>query len=380
LTDAEIVDRVRAGASEAYSELVTRYQSAVYGQAYHHLQNFEDARDVAQEALVQAYLRLDQLREPAKFSPWLRQVTVNECHKWQRRQRAAEPLDTDAATPHEVEQVETRLVIREALACLSETSRLTLTLFYMHSYSLHEIAAFLEFPVTTIKSRLRNARARLRKELTQMVEDTMKQEPLPEDFNHQIRESIRAANQRDFSKLQSLIAKAQDNPPLMETLRVAMENDLKEGWQRFTGKARHVCWIGQQEAVRLHSPHVEAEHLLLGLLRETDGMGARVLHQAGISLVQVQQEIEDVVRPDGVANLEPETSPQATRTLELAAEEAKRMAQDLNVSHDIGTEHLLLGLLRETDNLAARLLHRLDLDLDKARTYVRQHLISATNP
>ena len=214
MTDADIVDRVRAGDSEAYSQLVGRYQNAVYGLVYHHLQNFEGARDVAQEAFVRAYLHLEQLREPAKFGPWLRQVAVNECHMWQRRQRTTELLDADPAMPDQVEQVETRLMIREALDCLSEASRLTLTLFYMQSYSLQEIAAFLEVPITTVKSRLRNARARLRKELMQMVEDTLKHEPLPENFAEQIREGVQAAKDGDWSKLKGLIADAEANPDL----------------------------------------------------------------------------------------------------------------------------------------------------------------------
>jgi hypothetical protein len=66
--------------SEAYSQLLQRYGNAVYALAYSHLHNFEDARDVAQEAFVAAYVRLGQLREPAKFGAWLRQITVNQCH------------------------------------------------------------------------------------------------------------------------------------------------------------------------------------------------------------------------------------------------------------------------------------------------------------
>src|SRR5687768_6908701 len=125
---------------EAFAELVTRYQGVVYGIAYHHLQNFEDARDVAQETFIQAYLQLKQLREPARFAGWLRQITVNQCQMCRRRQRPLEPLDAVTLVTNEEEQTENRLVVEDALACLSPVSRLTLTLFYMHSYSLHEIS------------------------------------------------------------------------------------------------------------------------------------------------------------------------------------------------------------------------------------------------
>ena len=123
MTDAELVSRVRQGDSEAYTELVDHYRNAVYGLAYHYLQNFEDARDVAQEVFVQAYLHLGQLRDSGKFGPWLRQMTHNQCRMWQRQQHRTEPLESlpavDSAVDSHVEQVDARLAVQEALACLS---------------------------------------------------------------------------------------------------------------------------------------------------------------------------------------------------------------------------------------------------------------------
>jgi RNA polymerase sigma-70 factor (ECF subfamily) len=192
LNDADIVRRVHEGDSDAYSQLLQRYGNAVYALAYSHLHNFEDARDVAQEAFVAAYLRLGQLREPAKFGAWLRQITVNQCHMSQRQKRDCEPLDATMCNPHEAEQVETRVLVHQSLACLSTSTRLTLTLFYMHSYSLQEIAEFLEVPVSTVKSRLRNARDRLRKELGEMetVKNTLQDATLPPAFAAQVMEVL----------------------------------------------------------------------------------------------------------------------------------------------------------------------------------------------
>jgi len=182
LNDAEIVRRVRIGDTAAYSHLVEHYGNAIYGLAYHRLQNAEDARDVAQEAFIQAYRHLDQLREPAKFGSWLRQIAVNECRMWQRQQHPTESLEAAPPSVEQDAQVEAKVATQQMLGCLSEESRLTLTLFYLHRYSLQEIAAFLEVPVTTIKSRLRNARAQLKREMYDMIEDTLKPEPLPHEF------------------------------------------------------------------------------------------------------------------------------------------------------------------------------------------------------
>jgi len=182
LNDAEIVRQVRGGDCEAYSQLVERYQNAVYGVAYHYLRNFDDARDAAQESFVQAYVRLGQLQVPDKFGAWIRQITANQCRMWLRQREMTEALDSVTATTNQMQQLETKLVVRDALWCLSEDSRLTVILYYFQSYSLQEIAAFLEVPVTTIKSRLRNARAQLQKELMDMIEETLTQERLPADF------------------------------------------------------------------------------------------------------------------------------------------------------------------------------------------------------
>lgn len=189
-SDADIVQRVRSGDSEAYSLLVERYQNAICGLAYSQLGDFEDARDVAQEAFLQAYLCLEQLHEPDKFAPWLKQATINGCRMWRRRHRVAQLLDDVEMVTPRLERADTRLAVQEALHCLSPDSRLTLALFHWHSYSLQEIALFLEVPVTTVKSRLHNARARLKKEMMTMIEDTLQQEKPNRDWLRQVMEMV----------------------------------------------------------------------------------------------------------------------------------------------------------------------------------------------
>ncbi len=190
MNDEEIVQRVRAGDTEAYALLVQRYREAIYGLAYHYLKNAEDAQDVTQQAFVHAFQRLEQLRDPAKFGPWLRQVVVNQYRMCQRQRRPISIEEVHPATCGHLERTETRLVVEQALACLSDASRLTLTLFYLHSLSLAEIAALLAVPITTVKSRLRNTRARLRQELWEMAEEILTPEPLPEDFARQVMQMI----------------------------------------------------------------------------------------------------------------------------------------------------------------------------------------------
>jgi RNA polymerase sigma factor (sigma-70 family) len=192
-TDEAIVRRVRRGDREAFARLVDRYRGMVYGLAFHHLGNIEDARDVAQETFVNAFGRLNQLRDPTRFAPWLRQVTTNACRAWRRRDRPTQELPEDLpARDDAASRTETRLVVEAALACLSPATRRTLMLFYAEERSLAEIAAFLGVPVTTIKSRLRDARARLRKELLEMNEEMMPK-PLPADFTARVMRRLTAS-------------------------------------------------------------------------------------------------------------------------------------------------------------------------------------------
>ena len=141
-------------------------------------------------------------------------------------------------------------------------------------------------------------------------------------------------------------------------------------WQRFTERARRVILLGQEEATKMESGHVGTEHLLLGLVRESEGVAAQVLQKMGVSLQRVRQEIEAEVQPMGeVTGAEPKLTPKAKRVLELAADEARRMRHNY-----IGTEHLLLALLREKDGVAAGVLRKLGLNLEKVRMQVMEYL------
>ncbi len=141
-------------------------------------------------------------------------------------------------------------------------------------------------------------------------------------------------------------------------------------WQRFTERARRVILLAQEEAGKMNSSHVGTEHLLLGLVRENDGVAAQVLLQTGLSLALIREEIEDEIdQKEEPAGSEPKLTPRAKRVLELAADEARRMRHNY-----IGTEHLLLALIREKDGVAANVLRKLGLNLEKAREKVLEYL------
>ena len=164
-SDADRVVRAQAGDRDAFASLVQAHERMAYAQAYHHLGNREEALDAAQDAFVQAFLRLNDLREPARFAGWMRQILRNVCRGRLRARRPVEPLEAAAEleTPApDLVAAERRQVIRAALECLSEETRLTLELFYLGGGSYREVAAAQEISVSTVRSRLRNARARLR--------------------------------------------------------------------------------------------------------------------------------------------------------------------------------------------------------------------------
>jgi ornithine carbamoyltransferase len=139
-------------------------------------------------------------------------------------------------------------------------------------------------------------------------------------------------------------------------------------WQRFTERARKVVFYSQEEAGRLGENYVSTEHLLLGLIRENDSVAARILDRLGISLGRIRSEIErQVARGDGRVGQDMQLTPRAKRVIDLAYDEARQLNNNY-----IGTEHLLLGLLREAEGLAGRVLMKLGADLDRTRLEVVQ--------
>jgi len=138
-------------------------------------------------------------------------------------------------------------------------------------------------------------------------------------------------------------------------------------FERFTDRARKVMALANQEAQRFNHEYIGTEHILLGLVKEGSGVGANVLKNLDVDLRKVRLEVEKLVKsgPDMVTMGKLPQTPRAKKVIEFAIEEAR------NLNHNyVGTEHLLLGLLREQDGVAAQVLMNLGLKLEEVREEV----------
>ncbi|MDQ7843482.1 MAG: ATP-dependent Clp protease ATP-binding subunit [Armatimonadota bacterium] len=137
-------------------------------------------------------------------------------------------------------------------------------------------------------------------------------------------------------------------------------------FERFTERARRVIILAQEEAKRLNHSAVGTEHILLGIIREGEGVASKVLESLNISPDRVRAEIESAIgRGERTPYEEVAFTPRAKKVLELALDEARRLGHNY-----IGTEHLLLGLIREGEGVAARVLETMGADLERVRAQV----------
>ncbi|MCI0183876.1 MAG: ATP-dependent Clp protease ATP-binding subunit [Acidibacillus sp.] len=145
-------------------------------------------------------------------------------------------------------------------------------------------------------------------------------------------------------------------------------------FNRFTERAQKVLTLAHEEAVRLGHPGVGTEHILLGLVKEGEGIAAKALLSLGITGDKIQREVEKIIGR-GPGNTTGTTyTPRAKKVIELSMDEARKLGHNY-----IGTEHILLGLIREGEGIAARVLGNLGVNLSKARQTVLQ-LLGADTP
>jgi ATP-dependent Clp protease ATP-binding subunit ClpC len=138
---------------------------------------------------------------------------------------------------------------------------------------------------------------------------------------------------------------------------------MADRFDRFTERARRVLTLAQEEAQRFNHNYIDTEHLLLGLVREGDGVAAKVLANLGVELNKVRSTVEFIIgRGDRAVLGEIGLTPRAKKVIELAVDEARRLNH-----HYIGTEHLLLGMLREGEGIAAGVLESLGTNLKRVR-------------
>ena len=145
-------------------------------------------------------------------------------------------------------------------------------------------------------------------------------------------------------------------------------------WERFTDRARRVVVYAQEEARMLNHNHIGTEHILLGLILEGEGVAARALEAMSISLDSARQRVEEIIgqgqaAPTGHIPF----TPRANKVLELSLREALQLGHNY-----VGTEHILLGLVREGDGVGAQILQELGASLQQVRTTVIQLLAGYT--
>ena len=179
--DTRLIDETLAGHSAAFGELVKKYQDRLYNTVVHVAGGAEDARDVVQDAFVQAFVKLDTFQGSSAFYTWLYRIAFNMAASHRRRRRpvlsidrvretsGTEPVDDTEGPNQRVERNERHRQVRQALGRLSNEHRAVLVLREIDGCCYETIAGILELPIGTVRSRLHRARLQLREELKEVL-------------------------------------------------------------------------------------------------------------------------------------------------------------------------------------------------------------------
>ena len=174
--DTQLIDQALAGNTDAFGQLVLKYQDRLFNTVFHVVGHAEDARDIVQEALVQAFLKLESFQRRSAFYTWLYRIAFNVAVSHRRRRRPTASIDRgretnmdppdDGLSPAEnLEQKERCGQVRQAIARLADEHRAVLVLREIDGCCYETIAEILALPVGTVRSRLHRARLQLRNEL-----------------------------------------------------------------------------------------------------------------------------------------------------------------------------------------------------------------------
>jgi RNA polymerase sigma factor (sigma-70 family) len=266
--DSELVALARSGNKDAFSQLIERYQQMVRRIALGMVAHEEIARELAQEALLQAYLSLDHLRDISRFKSWLYGIVLNVCRSYIRDQKI-NPYSLEAIMggmyldmlyypspvidPEEiVEQRELHTIVLQAVQELSPKDRAATLLFYYERLSMREIAAILGVSITAVKGRLHRAREQLREHLLLVYADT---------------EQKSTTGERSKTMAQVKVAAVIENTEIKQNAIILLE----ETTQRVL-----TIYIGAPEAMLIAMGHTEIAptrpmgiHLLINLLKAT---------------------------------------------------------------------------------------------------------------
>jgi RNA polymerase sigma-70 factor (ECF subfamily) len=181
--DLQLIDEILKGHTMAFGDLVQKYQDRLFNSVVYMVGNVEDARDVVQEALIQAFLNLRSFQGSSAFYTWLYRIAFNVAATQLRRKRpkisvdnsreqsGTEPIDDHPGPAELVEMEERGRQVRLGMAQLSEEHRMVLILREIDGFGYEAIAEILDLPIGTIRSRLHRARLELREELKSVMID-----------------------------------------------------------------------------------------------------------------------------------------------------------------------------------------------------------------
>lgn len=179
--DAQLIAETLSGKSAAFGQLVQKYQDRLYNTLVYVVGNAEDALDLVQEAMVQAFLKLESFHQTSAFYTWLYRIAFNLAASQYRRRRPTasieqahaasgeEPIDLQAGPVEQLEQAERCRQVQRAIAALEDEYRTVLVLREIDGCSYETIAEILDLPVGTVRSRLHRARLRLREQLKEVL-------------------------------------------------------------------------------------------------------------------------------------------------------------------------------------------------------------------
>lgn len=182
---SELVKAAQAGNSQAYDALIERFQTMAYTTAFRYLKDHHAAQDAVQEAVMEAFIHLPQLKEPDAFPGWFRQIVFRQCTRVLRQptlpstslEGVSESLLAENNPEDLAMQKEIQACIHSAVASLPQHEQLVTLLFYGWHYTYNEVSAFLNIPPSTVKKRLYSARQKLRVQLQTALHDTIENAP-----------------------------------------------------------------------------------------------------------------------------------------------------------------------------------------------------------
>ncbi len=159
--DTEVlVARAKDGDADAFADMIQKNMKAMYKIGWSILRSDEDAADAIQDAILTAFERLDQLKEPGVFSSWLARILVNKCYDLLRKKKQVIPMETLPEEPVP-DTGYGNVEWKEALSCLEEKYRLVLLLYYIEGFKTGEIGQILDIPEATVRTRLARGRKQL---------------------------------------------------------------------------------------------------------------------------------------------------------------------------------------------------------------------------